>query len=67
MTSMTPDQLSRAVQARRKELRLFWWQVALQLDVGEDAVRRLRYGKAGPEIRERAEAWLRRPAPPRKE
>ncbi|PZG20635.1 hypothetical protein [Nonomuraea aridisoli] len=64
---MKPDELSRALQTRRRQLGLFWWQVALELDVGEDAVHRLRAGKAGPDVRRRAEEWLRRPNPPREE
>ncbi|WP_433445681.1 hypothetical protein [Nonomuraea sp. CA-141351] len=55
---MTPAELWAALNARRRECGLLLWQVALQLDVGEDAVHRLRSGSAGPEMRRRVMAWL---------
>ncbi|WP_431897853.1 hypothetical protein [Nonomuraea sp. bgisy101] len=64
---MTPQELAAAIETRRRELGLTLWRLAVQMDVGEDAIRRLRHGGAGDDIRDRAEEWLRRQAPPRKE
>jgi hypothetical protein len=64
---MTPVELWAAVLARKSEQRLPWWRVAVQMDVGADAIGRLRHGTAGPNTRQRAEHWLRRPAPSRTE
>lgn len=65
---MTPQQLRAELDARRRELGLKWWQVAVQADVGTDALDRLRNGVAGERTRQRLTAWLeRRQTPPRKE
>lgn len=64
---MTPQELAAALQARRHELGLKWWQVHVQINVSDDAVRRMRRGLLSQATRERAEAWLRLPGQPRTE
>lgn len=64
---MTPAQLYAALDTRRRELGLVWWQVAIQADVDSRTLARIRYGTASQATRERCEEWLRRPVPPQKE
>lgn len=64
---MTPAQLYPALDDRRRELGLFWWQVAVELDCTYNQLSRMRWGRVQPELCARAEAWLRRPTPPQKE
>ncbi|MGP3917647.1 hypothetical protein [Nonomuraea sp. 10N515B] len=64
---MTPEQLHAAVDARRRELGLKWWQIAVQADVSASALERLRNGVVGDRTREQLAAWLRRRQTPPKE
>ncbi|MGW6502936.1 hypothetical protein [Nonomuraea angiospora] len=67
---MTPQQLHAELDARRRELGLRWWQVAVELDVSLCLLSGLRRGVQSQAVRERAPEWLareRRQALPRKE
>lgn len=65
---MTPAQLYAALDERRRQEGLKIWQLAVELDCTHNQLSRMRWGSAvADEVRERAEAWLRRPAPPQKE
>ncbi len=66
---MTPQELHAAIDARRKAAGLKWWQVSLQADVSEPALRATRRRPPGPVVRAKAEAWLagRLPGQPREE
>lgn len=65
---MTPAQLYAALDARRRELGLAWWQVAVALDVNQVSIRQMHHGLHCQAVTERAPQWLeRRPVPPRTE
>jgi hypothetical protein len=65
MTGHDAMRLRAELDRRRRQLGLPWWQVAVQADVGEDALHRLRNGVASAPTREALAAWLHRhPAPP---
>lgn len=64
---MTPEQLHAALDARRRERGLMWWQVAVEMDVGPSTLERARYGQASAATLRKGAEWLRRPAPPWKE
>ncbi len=53
---MTPQELHAALDALRKERRLFWWQIAVKADVSEIDLRQLRHGRRGGYYK--ALAWL---------
>ncbi len=60
----TVRELYERVDARRRELLMPWWQVAVQADIGADALRRLQMDVASLPTRRALEEWLRRhPAP----
>ncbi len=67
---MTPQELYAAVDARRRELGLAWWQVSVKCDAGYTALARLKDGGRG--AYDAAMAWLvtngeRHTGPPRTE
>lgn len=62
---VTPQRLHAELDARRRALGLKWWQVAVALDIGEDRLRRVRTGQLSAALRDRATAWLEKPAPTR--
>ncbi|GIH91977.1 hypothetical protein ACFFMN_33785 [Planobispora siamensis] len=67
-TTLTPAALHAALDNRRRQLGLKWWQVAIEVDTTETRFREMRNGTVSPALRQRAEAWLeRRPVPPRTE
>lgn len=52
------------VNARRRALGLYWWQIAAVADVGTDALYRMSMDVASLRTRSALEEWLRRhPAP----
>lgn len=69
MTTLEVLALYERIDARRRELGLYWWQLAVEADVGTDALWRMSTGLASPRTREQVAAWLHRhpapaPAPP---
>lgn len=65
MTAREVLELRAAVDVRRRELGLKWWQIAVQADVGPDALCRMAHGVASPRTRAQLAAWLHRhTAPP---
>lgn len=57
--------LRAAVDVLRRELGLYRWQVAVQADIGEGALRRAAYGVASARTRAQLQEWLHRhTAPP---
>ncbi|MBB2909296.1 hypothetical protein FHS43_000542 [Streptosporangium becharense] len=68
MSQPTPQQLHAAIDELRRRCvpRIPWWQVALQADLTENALRQMARGTASDRTRARAAAWLARhtaPAP----
>ncbi|HXG03247.1 MAG TPA: hypothetical protein VNO23_07560 [Candidatus Binatia bacterium] len=61
---MTPLELYAAVDARRRQLGLLWWEVEVQADISNTQRERLRAGRPSAVTRRRVEEWLRRQAPP---
>lgn len=59
---MTPQELHAAIDDRRRERELKWWQVAVAMDVSDCALRRMRNGAHSQAVAERAQRWLDRPA-----
>ncbi|MFI7114011.1 hypothetical protein ACIBK9_47375 [Nonomuraea sp. NPDC050227] len=55
---MTPEEMYAAVDARRQELDLPWWRIAIQLQCTSDQVRWMRRGHVSKPLRARVEAWL---------
>lgn len=55
---MTPQELHAALDARRQALRVPWWVVAVDLDITEDVLHKLRHGVPSPAVAARAPAWL---------
>jgi len=55
---MTPEELYTAMDARRREAGLVWWQVAVELDTCAETLRVVRDGLLSQRLRERIEAWL---------
>lgn len=59
---MTPQELHTAVDARRRERELKWWQVAVQVDTSVATLNRLRRGAGGPVLLAAVRGWLDRSA-----
>ncbi|WP_327587069.1 hypothetical protein OHA25_08660 [Nonomuraea sp. NBC_00507] len=64
MTAREILALHAALEARRRELHLCRWQVAVQLQIDPRTLWRMSYGLASPYTRRAAEAWLRRHTSP---
>ncbi|MEV0968493.1 hypothetical protein [Microtetraspora glauca] len=68
---MTPQELHAALDARRRELGMKWWQVEMAVQApAPSSIRRMRDGTLSAALRVRVEAWLetgRLPGPQRKE
>lgn len=66
--AVTPQRLWAELDVRRRDHRMPWWLVAVQADLSQAQLERLRHGANSRIVRERATAWLeRKPAPPRTE
>jgi hypothetical protein len=64
MDRVTPQELHAELDRVRRQKRLAWWQVAVQADVSEVALRQLKHGRTFAYYR--ASAWLERhTSPPR--
>lgn len=59
-----PRALYDRVNTRRRELGLYWWQIAVEADVGTDALYRMSMDVASLRTREQLAAWLHRMTPP---
>lgn len=68
---MTPQELHKALDDRRRELGWKWWQVEIAIQApASSTIRQMRNGAVSAPMQQRAEEWLetgRRPDPPRKE
>jgi hypothetical protein len=57
---VTPQELYAAIDAVRRDRRVLWWQVAVELDITVGRLAALRRGQPCRGIAERAPAWLER-------
>jgi hypothetical protein len=56
---MTPQELHAALDARRREFGMFWWQVEIAVQApAPSTIRQMRNGTVSGPLRGRAEAWL---------
>lgn len=64
MTAREVLELRAAVDERRRQLGLRWWQISVQADVGEKALWRMSYGVASLRTRTQLQEWLHRHTDP---